>query len=168
MACEPCDVPAQIQLLPIVAEAGEAVVVAGATALGMYGLHAILTNAGTHTIMQRDATSTVAPQPAMVQSAKSTNKILPDHTAGGDHSTIKLDKTGKVVGTATYTKNPKNPSGFDQKKRVDIEGGDHYDKTTGQRIPTPHVHEGDNTRPAEPSDLPQPKSPTPKPQTPQT
>jgi hypothetical protein len=107
--------------------------------------------------MQRDATSTAPPPtaPAIVNSAKSTNKLLPNTAAGGDHSTFKIDKSGKITGTATFETNTKNPTGFQLKKRVDVTGSAHYDKQTGKLIETPHVHEGDSTRPAEPSDLPQ-------------
>ena len=161
----PCNVSAQIQLAPVIAEGAEALVVAGATALGMYGLHAILSNPGNgigRPVMQRDA---IAPTPPIVQSSKSTNHLKPDASAGGDHSTFKIDKNGKITGTATYEKNPKNPSGFQEKKRVDVTGGDHGG------VPTPHVHEDGKVRPAGPDDLPRqtpppPPPPAPKPQTP--
>jgi hypothetical protein len=47
--------------------------------------------------------------------------------------------------------------GFDKVKRVDLQGGSHYNKATGQDVPTPHTH-GPNipggVRPANPSEIP--------------
>jgi len=82
------------------------------------------------------------------------NKLQPDNDAGGDHSALKRDKDGKITGTATYERNTKNPTGWDEKKRVDVEGKPHYDKKSGKSIPTPHVKEGKNVRPAKPDELP--------------
>ena len=88
---------------------------------------------------------------------RGNNHLQPNPDAGGDHSTFRTDKNGKITNTATYEKNPRNPSGFDEKKRVDIEGGAHFDKKTGKEIPTPHVREGKNTRPAREDELPDQK-----------
>ncbi|MBB6238972.1 RHS repeat-associated protein, partial [Pedobacter sp. AK013] len=82
------------------------------------------------------------------------NKLEPDKDAEGDHSALKRDKDGKITGTATYERNTKNPTGWDEKKRVDVEGKPHYDKKSGKSIPTPHVKEGKNVRPAKPDELP--------------
>ena len=81
-------------------------------------------------------------------------KLAPDKDAGGDHSAFKTDKDGKTTGTATYEKNPQNPSGFDEVKRVDVTGKPHYDKKTGKEIPTPHVKEGRDVRPARKDEIP--------------
>uniref|UniRef100_UPI00403E3AA9 RHS repeat domain-containing protein n=1 Tax=Paenibacillus sp. FSL W8-0194 TaxID=2921711 RepID=UPI00403E3AA9 len=40
--------------------------------------------------------------------------------------------------------NPINPNPFEFEKRYDGVGGSHYDKATGQDVPTPHVHEATN------------------------
>jgi Bacterial toxin 24 len=62
--------------------------------------------------------------------------LQPNENAVGDHSTIKTDpKTGKTTNYSTYTKNAKNPSGFQEVKRVDVKGAAHGN------IETPHVHE---------------------------
>ncbi len=57
----------------------------------------------------------------------------------------------------TPPSNSKNPSGFDSSKRVDITGGPHTNKVTGQDVPTPHVHGKDisgGVRPARPDEIP--------------
>ena len=59
-----------------------------------------------------------------------------------------------VTNHVEWESNPQNPSGFDQVKRVDVTGGSHFDKATGQDIPTPHVHEGRTVRPARPDEVP--------------
>ncbi|MES2063386.1 MAG: DUF6443 domain-containing protein [Bacteroidota bacterium] len=119
-----------------------------------------ITRQSPNIIAPRDATRVNNPvnpkAQVIVKSAKGANRLEPKTDADGDHSSIKRDKDGNITGTATYKKNPKNPNGFDEEKRVDVKGGDHFDKKTGQSIPTPHVHEGNSTRPALPSDLPKP------------
>ncbi|MBU1170698.1 MAG: wall-associated protein, partial [Proteobacteria bacterium] len=74
----------------------------------------------------------------------------------GDHTVIK-GEWGDVKGYETYTSNPKSPSGFEPSKRVDITGGPHANKITGQDILTPHVHGKDipgGVRPAMPDEIP--------------
>ncbi|MBB5620139.1 hypothetical protein HDE69_001177 [Pedobacter cryoconitis] len=85
---------------------------------------------------------------------KKENKVKPDSEADGDHSTLKRSEDGEITNTATYKKNPQNPSGFDEVKRVDVKGEPHFDKKTGTETPTPHVHEKDKVRPAKPEELP--------------
>lgn len=53
----------------------------------------------------------------------------PDPDATGDH-TVSNDR-----GSTTYKKNEKNPSGFQEVKRVDTKG------KADNGVPTPHVHE---------------------------
>ncbi|MBO9881105.1 RHS repeat-associated core domain-containing protein [Xanthomonas sp. D-109] len=86
---------------------------------------------------------------------RAKNKLKPDSNAGGAHSVLKRDVNGKITNTATYEVNPKNPSGFQQVKRVDVTGSEHRN-SDGTVVPTPHVSEGGgrNVRPAEPDDLP--------------
>jgi hypothetical protein len=80
---------------------------------------------------------------------KGKNNLKPDSNAGGDHSTFKTDKDGKITNTATYKANPQNPTGFDEIKRVDVKGSSHAG------VPTPHVHEPKKpVRPAKPEELP--------------
>ena len=88
---------------------------------------------------------------------RGSNHLKPDATAQGDHSTYRTDpNTGKTTNTATYEKNPRNPSGFQETKRVDVSGESHKHSKTGQQIPTPHVHEPKtkDPRPAIPNEIP--------------
>ena len=87
-------------------------------------------------------------------SGKGSNHLKPNPNAEGDHSTFKKSPDGTTTNTATYKQNPKNPSGFDEVKRVDVKGGPHKNKS-GQEVSTPHVHEkGQEVRPARPDELP--------------
>jgi RHS repeat-associated protein len=70
------------------------------------------------------------------------NSREPDSEATGDH-TVSNDR-----GSTTYEKNDKNPSGFQETKRVDTKGKDH------NGVPTPHVHEQGKVRPANPDEIP--------------
>lgn len=47
-----------------------------------------------------------------------SNKLRPIEGAVGPHSAIKRGPDGTITNTAIYTPNPKNPSGFDEVKRV--------------------------------------------------
>jgi RHS repeat-associated protein len=85
---------------------------------------------------------------------RGSNNLRPDANAEGDHSTFKTDPQGKVTNYAEWEENPRNPSGFDEVKRLDKTGGSHFDKATGQDVPTPHVHEGGGVRPALPEEIP--------------
>lgn len=68
-------------------------------------------------------------------------RLKPDPQAQGPHSTFKRDtQTGKVTGHAEWKPNPKNPSGFDEVKRVDVQGEAHFNKATKQDVATPHTH----------------------------
>ena len=73
--------------------------------------------------------------------ARGSNNLKPDPSAGGNHTTFRRDPdTGNVTNSATYKKESRNPSGFQEKKRVDRVGGSHASSKTGQDIPTPHTH----------------------------
>lgn len=87
------------------------------------------------------------------KSGRGTNHLKPSQEATGDHSTFRTGSDGKITNTATYKVNTKNPTGFDEVKRVDIKGGSHKNKE-GIEISTPHVHEGKNVRPARNDELP--------------
>ena len=72
------------------------------------------------------------------------------------HVTIfKRGPDGKVSNYATYEPNPKNPSGFQEVKRVDVTGRPHRNPD-GTIVPTPHVKEAGTkgVRPAKPEELP--------------
>lgn len=88
---------------------------------------------------------------------RGSNHQQPDPNAQGDHSTFRTDpNTGKTTNTATYKENKKNPSGFQETKRVDVTGNSHRNTKTGQEIKTPHVHEPKqkDPRPARSDELP--------------
>ena len=70
------------------------------------------------------------------------NNRKPDSEATGDH-TVSNDR-----GSTTYQKNEKNPSGFQEVKRVDTKG------KADNGVPTPHVHENGKVRPANPDEIP--------------
>jgi len=73
------------------------------------------------------------------------NKLKPDEEASGDHTTFLEDVWGRIIRYATYIQSWLNPTGFDEVKRVDLEGKPHINKTTGETISTPHVHEKAST-----------------------
>ncbi|WP_218160095.1 polymorphic toxin-type HINT domain-containing protein [Actinacidiphila alni] len=83
-----------------------------------------------------------------------TKGLRPDPRAEGPHVTFRRDaSTGKVAHYAEWTEqtNPRNPAPWEQVKRVDMQGVPHYDKVTGDSIPTPHVNLPDGSaRPTEP------------------
>ncbi|MBK8214302.1 MAG: hypothetical protein IPK71_11190 [Myxococcales bacterium] len=83
------------------------------------------------------------------------NRLTPDPAAQGPHSTFKRGPNGQISNYATYESNPKNPSGFDLGKRVDVTGSPHRNPN-GTQVPTPHVHESgtNGARPARPDELP--------------
>ena len=70
------------------------------------------------------------------------NKRQPDQEATGDH-TVSNDR-----GSTTFQRNDRNPSGFQEVKRVDKTGASHGG------IETPHVHESGKVRPAQPNEIP--------------
>lgn len=92
-------------------------------------------------------------QDAGYNRGRGSNHLKPSSEATGDHSSFRRGSDGKISNTATYKVNDKNPTGFDEVKRVDVEGGSHRTRT-GVEVPTPHVHEGKNVRPATPEELP--------------
>lgn len=85
------------------------------------------------------------------------NHLQPDRNAVGPHSTYKRDQRDRISGYTEWTPNTRNPSGFDEVKRVDLRGRSHYNKVTRQDVPTPHVVEKSTpgrVRPAEPGEIP--------------
>ncbi len=73
--------------------------------------------------------------------------MQPDPAAEGSHSTFRVDPTtGRVKKWQDWHPNPQDPSGkqpFKGGKRYDGQGPPDYNKTTGERVPTPHVHDPD-------------------------
>ena len=82
------------------------------------------------------------------------NKLKPDPNADGNHTTFLEDILGRITRYATYLFNKLNPTNFDEVKRVDLVGKAHTNKTTGQTISTPHVHEKDEVREATEEEIP--------------
>jgi len=84
------------------------------------------------------------------------NHLAPDANAEGDHTVFRRGGDGEITNYATYEANHKNPSGFQETKRVDLAGQPHYDKAARRYIPTPHVKEAGEkgVRPADPSEIP--------------
>lgn len=90
------------------------------------------------------------------------NKLLPHPEAQGSHTSFKRDPTtGKISAYETYSpqSNPRNPNPWQFEKRVDTQYSkphEHFNKTTQQDVPTPHVHDPltpGGVRPAEPWEL---------------
>ncbi len=90
-----------------------------------------------------------------------TGKLAPAPKASGPHSVPKIDpKTGKVTHYETYKPqtNPKNPNQWERMKRYDATGKSHYNKETGQKVETPHVHDSQTAggvRKPTPDEIPQ-------------
>jgi len=78
---------------------------------------------------------------------RAANRMKPDPEATGNHTTFKRDQNGDVYQYQDWTKNPLNPSGFDDGKKFDggkpdgSKGKPHHDKQTGKKIETPQVTE---------------------------
>lgn len=95
-------------------------------------------------------------KPSQSKTGRGKNHIKPDGNAKGDHSSFRRNDNGEITNYVTYEQNPKNPSGFQEVKRVDVTGGGHTHSETREVIPTPHVHEPGqkNPRQARPDELP--------------
>lgn len=87
--------------------------------------------------------------------SRGKNNLRPDERATGEHSTAKRGADGRVTNHAEYKPNPRNPSGHDEVKRVDVTGRAHTNPD-GSKVPTPHVSEAGTpgVRPARPDELP--------------
>lgn len=64
---------------------------------------------------------------------RGSNSRVPDPEATGHHTVI------NERGSTTFKKNDKNPTGFQETKRVDTQGTGHKNKK-GETVETPHVH----------------------------
>ena len=78
--------------------------------------------------------------------------------AEGPHSVFKRGSDGRATNYETYGHaHPRNPNRWQSEKRVDVTGAPHFNKSTGERVPTPHVRGRDvlgGVRPARPDELP--------------
>ena len=75
---------------------------------------------------------------------RGANKLKPDPDAQGAHTTLRRDpQTGQVTHYETWQPqpNPRNPNPWVSEKRFDRTGASHHNKSTGQDVPTPHVHD---------------------------
>ena len=80
--------------------------------------------------------------------------------ADGAHTVLRTDlRAGRIThyGTRIPQTNPRNPNPWQQEKRFDGVGPGHYNKVTGDVVPTPHVHDSQvpgGVRPPTPGELP--------------
>jgi RHS repeat-associated protein len=104
--------------------------------------------------------SAVSKAAEAAKAGRGGNRLKPVASAEGPHSTFKRGQDGNISNTATYEPNPKNPSGFDEVKRVDLTGAPHRGPD-GTKVPTPHVKEAGQkgVRPARPDEIPAPRQP---------
>ena len=76
---------------------------------------------------------------------------------GAFSSEIKRDAAGEIVRYKTFVPNEFSPHGKEPILRFDRYGREHYNKVSGQDIPTPHIHERftpGEVRPAKPWEIP--------------
>lgn len=89
---------------------------------------------------------------------RGANNLKPDPSGSGPHSTYKTDASGQVTNHSEWSPNPRNPSGYDQAKRVDVTGKGHYNSASGSEVPTPHTHDPSapgGVRPASSDEVPE-------------
>ena len=102
----------------------------------------------------------VSHRPALQHSGRGRNHLQPDAAAEGSHTTLRRNQDGGVSHHIEWTPNARNPSGFDEVKRVDTQHANphsHRNKATGEEVMTPHTHEPTTPggiRPARPDELP--------------
>jgi hypothetical protein len=77
---------------------------------------------------------------ALTSKARKGSWLCCETRAVGPHTTFKLGINGKVSNYATYVPNFKNPTGFQEVKRVDLIGKAHRNPD-GVIVPAPHVRE---------------------------
>ncbi|MDD9334671.1 MAG: hypothetical protein PV347_01255 [Rickettsiaceae bacterium] len=78
-------------------------------------------------------------QDLILESRMSDKVNKPDPAAEGrEHTVIKVGPDGKITNYGTYEVNPKNPTGLDLVKRVDLDPNSrpHYNNVTGEYVPT--------------------------------
>ena len=106
------------------------------------------------------AAAAVSHRPALQHSGRGRNHLQPDAAAEGSHTTLRRNQDGGVSHHIEWTPNARNPSGFDEVKRVDTQHANphsHRNKATGEEVMTPHTHEPTTPggiRPARPDELP--------------
>lgn len=97
---------------------------------------------------------------ALEKTGRGKNHLASDPKSQGPHSTFRHDANGNISHHAEWTPNSKNPTGFDQTKRIDTQYSNphtHVNKSTRDTVPTPHAHDQSalgGVRPARPDELP--------------
>jgi hypothetical protein len=94
----------------------------------------------------------------VTKTGRGKNHLHPDSQAEGPHTTFRRSKTGDLAHHREWKPNPQNPYGWDQVKRVDLEGGGHTNPATKKEILTPHTHDRSvpgGLREARPDELPE-------------
>ena len=79
--------------------------------------------------------------------------------AEGPHTVYKRGPDGRVTSYETFVRrdDPRDPKPWQSGKRVDLIDKAHYNKVTGQVVPTPHAQGRDivgGVRPTRPDELP--------------
>ncbi|HEX6042383.1 RHS repeat-associated core domain-containing protein [Longimicrobium sp.] len=89
---------------------------------------------------------------------RGNNNLQPHPKADGPHSVFRPNPSGGTGHYETFRPqpNPRNPNPWQSVKRFDGTGKAHFDKTTGQSVPTPHVHNNrtGSTRPPRGNEVP--------------
>ena len=87
------------------------------------------------------------------------NRLQPNPDAQGPHSVFRRDPSGGNTHYETFRPqtNPRNPNSWESVKRFDGSGKAHFDKGTGQSVPTPHIHNNrtGGTRPPRSNEVPE-------------
>ncbi|QAA31078.1 DNRLRE domain-containing protein [Clostridium manihotivorum] len=144
-------VEAVVAAVEVVATVLSAPVVVGGALIGATGLliYSAYQYYKGHSTSYADSSTTEnnktssSPQNKTKTSSKgrSKNKLKPDPSAQGDHTTFKRNPdTGEITNYETWRPNPKNPTGFDSAKRYDGTGSPHKNPVTGEEL-MPHVHD---------------------------
>ncbi|MBL8631764.1 MAG: hypothetical protein JNM40_00975 [Myxococcales bacterium] len=80
-------------------------------------------------------------KPSLERTSRGKNHLVPDPSAEGSHTTFRRNQDGAISNFTEWKDNPRNPSGFDEVKRVDMTGGSHWNSQLKQDVSTPHVHD---------------------------
>ena len=73
-----------------------------------------------------------APPEGRGRSGRAANKLRPDPSATGEHSTFLRDpQTGRVNKYTTWESNPRHPDGFNEGTMFHGTGRQHHNKVTG-------------------------------------
>ena len=96
-------------------------------------------------------------KPGCERAGRGRNHMQPHTEAIGPHSTFRRTPEGHVSNHAQWQPSARNPSGFDEVKRVDVMGEPHKNKVSGELVASPHVHDKavpGSVRPAQADEIP--------------